>query len=353
VVRQTVRADLVVLFSSAGSDAPEWSGPTEATPDACAKLCRALLVDASTREGQFLRAASPVVAGLGLAPGAAALVRLSRSRGAWIVALRAQGVAPFTVGELKLITLARRLLLQQQQTQQTHNQLKEMLFSLVRCLTASLDARDPYTWGHSERVARIAVRLGEQIGLNDTIRSELYLGGLLHDIGKIGVPDEVLRKPGRLTDAEYDLVKQHTLVGDAILAHVKQLAHLRPLVRNHHEQYDGRGYPDGLSGDAIPLLARIVAVADACDAMMSDRPYRKALAPAAIEAILASGAGKQWDPVIIAAFLACKQEIFPICQRGLGDSVVRAVEDALRAADAATTARAALGPLSLRPSAQG
>src|SRR4029079_7205382 len=110
-----------------------------------------------------------------------------------------------------------------------------------------LDARDPYTWGHSERVARISVRLGEQLQLPDAMRSELYLGGLLHDIGKIGVPDEILRKPGRLSEEEFAKVKEHPVIGDAIVAHVRHLAHLRPVVRNHHEQYNGRGYPDGLS----------------------------------------------------------------------------------------------------------
>jgi putative nucleotidyltransferase with HDIG domain len=314
-------------------------------------LSRALLPDAAGSNGQFLQAAPPV-AGLGFTPASAALVRLSRSRSAWIIAVRCRTSPPFCRNDLKLINMARRLLLQQQQTQQTHDQLKDMLFSLVRCLTASLDARDPYTWGHSERVARIAVRLGEELGMREVERSELYLGGLLHDIGKIGVPDEVLRKPGRLTDEEYEQVKQHTVVGDAILGHVRQLAHLRPLVRNHHEQYDGTGYPDGLAGTDIPLGARLLAVADTFDALMSDRPYRKALAPSALEAILSGGAGRQWDPEVIAALFHCKHELYPICQRGLGESVVRAVEHALRAAEGPTRG-AGLSPMLLRPSAQG
>jgi putative nucleotidyltransferase with HDIG domain len=349
-VRGSVRADLVMLYHSSTDLVSDWSGPPALDAETCARLCRGLLADAPAGEGQFLLGANAGRAVPGLGSGNAALVRLSRSRGAWIVALRGRESTPFTRSELKLMTLARRLLLQHQQTQQTHDQLKEMLFSLVRCLTAALDARDPYTWGHSERVARIAVRLAEQVGLHESVRSELYLGGLLHDIGKIGVPDQVLRKPGRLTDAEFEQVKQHTTVGDAILGHVKQLAHLRPLVRNHHEQFNGRGYPDGLTGEAIPFGARLLAVADSCDAMMSERPYRKAMAPSKIEAILTDGAGKQWDPVVIAAFLACKDEIFPICQRGLGDSVVRAIEDALRIADDA--ARIGLAPFTLRSSAQ-
>ncbi len=351
VVRDSIRAELVLLCSGAPAQVTEWSGPAVVNHLACGEVCRCLIASAPGGEGQFVRRQVPAVAGLGFVPSGAALVRLSRSRGAWIVALRKQGAAPFTSSELKLIGLARRLLLQQQQSQQTHDQLKEMLFSLVRCLTSALDARDPYTWGHSERVARISVRLGEQIGLHESIRSELYLGGLLHDIGKIGVPDHVLRKPGRLSEAEFDLVKQHPVIGDAILGHVNQLAHLRPLVRNHHEQFDGSGYPDGLAGEAIPLGARIVAVADSFDAMMSERPYRKAMAPAQVERALRDGSGRQWDPEVVEAFLGCKEEVFPICQRGLGDSVIRAVEDALRAAEIQGSGGHV--PLALRPSEHG
>src|SRR5262245_38343000 len=138
--------------------------------------------------------------------------------------------------------------------------------------------------------------------LSESMRSELYLGGLLHDVGKIGVPDEVLRKPDRLTDEEFALVMQHAVIGDAIVGHVKQLAHLRPLVRNHHERFDGRGYPDCLVGEAIPLGARIMAVADSCDAMSSDRPYRKGMPPERVAEVLSAGAGQQWDPRVIEAF---------------------------------------------------
>src|SRR5262249_17447950 len=122
---------------------------------------------------------------------------------------------------------------------------------------------------------------------------------------------------------------QHTVIGDAILAPVKPLAHLRACVRNHHEQYDGGGYPDRLAAEAIPLAARILAVADSCDAMMSDRPYRKSLPTVKIDAIFADGAGRQWDPVVVRHFLACREELYGICQRGLGDSVVKAVEQTL------------------------
>src|SRR5262245_31654964 len=223
-----------------------------------------------------------------------------------------------------------------------------MLFSLVRCLTAALDARDRYTWGHSERVARIAVRLAQAMDQTQAFQSELYLGGPLHDIGKIGVPDDLLRKPGVLDPDEMALVREHVLIGDAIVSHVRQLAHLRAMVRNHHEQYDGNGYPDRLAGEAIPLPARILAVADSFDAMLSDRPYRRAIPPEQIEDIFWEGAGRQWDPAVVKAFFASKQDVYAICERGLGDSVVQAVEKALRAGEPVASAmRSSLAPVSV------
>jgi HD-GYP domain-containing protein (c-di-GMP phosphodiesterase class II) len=141
------------------------------------------------------------------------------------------------------------------------------------------------------------------------------------------------------------------VIGDAIVGHVRQLAHLRPLVRNHHEQFDGNGYPDGLRGEQIPLPARILAVADACDAMTSDRPYRKGLSPAKVEQVLRDGAGRQWDPQLIAAFLACKQDVLGIAQRGLGESVYQAIDHALRCDTGA--GRFSPQGQACRPSAQG
>jgi HD-GYP domain-containing protein (c-di-GMP phosphodiesterase class II) len=331
MVRQTTRAGAAFLCTGRSHTVREFSGPVGADLDACSAFARELLASASPAEGFALRTDLKRISPGIPVPSSAALVRLSRSRNAWIVALRFDAAPPLSMRDVKMISLARRLLVQQQQQQDNHDQLRDMLFSLVRCLTASLDARDPYTWGHSERVARIAVRLGEQMNLPDGQRSELYLGGLLHDVGKIGVPDEVLRKPGTLTQAEMAQIQQHVLIGDAIVAHVSQLAHLRPLVRSHHERFDGAGYPDKLAGEAIPLPARILAVADSCDAMMSDRPYRRALPTDRIEAILQAGAGQQWDPVVIAALMRCEDEVFAISQRGLGESVVRAVEHALGA----------------------
>src|SRR5262249_48902639 len=156
---------------------------------------------------------------------------------------------------------------------------------LVNCLTATIEARDAYTAGHSERVARIGVILAEQMGLSHAEVSDVYLGGLLHDIGKIGIPDAVLQKDGPLTAQEYAHIKRHVVIGDRIVASIKPFDRLRPGVRSHHERFDGKGYPDGLAGADTPRLARILAIADACDAMMSPRRYRPALTPPLIDKI--------------------------------------------------------------------
>jgi HD-GYP domain-containing protein (c-di-GMP phosphodiesterase class II) len=169
------------------------------------------------------------------------------------------------------------------------------------------------------------------MGCSDAFVSEIYLAGLLHDIGKMGIKDSVLQKAGKLTDEEFRHVQEHPVIGDRIIAPVPELAAARPGVRNHHERYDGKGYPDGLAGEDIPLLARILAVADSCDAMMSARPYRTAMPTDEIDKIMQEGAGRQWDPRVIEHFMACRGLLYPICQRGLGESIYVAVDHALRA----------------------
>jgi HD-GYP domain-containing protein (c-di-GMP phosphodiesterase class II) len=264
-------------------------------------------------------------------PTSVAMVQVSKSKGAWVVALSFTEGHLFDPADIKVMLLARRMLSYHYQQLYASDELKDTLFGLVYCLTASIDAKDPYTCGHSERVARIAVRLGRQMDFAETTISDIYLAGLLHDIGKIGIKDSVLQKPGRLTDAEMRHVQEHPVIGDRIISNVKKLAHLRPGVRNHHERYDGQGYPDGLIGEEIPLVARLLAVADSCDAMMSPRPYRRAMPTRQIEAILSDGAGTQWDPEIVRHFLACRDGLYSICQRGIGESVYVAVEHAVRA----------------------
>jgi HD-GYP domain-containing protein (c-di-GMP phosphodiesterase class II) len=190
----------------------------------------------------------------------------------------------------------------------------EFLASVVRALTSAIDAKDPYTCGHSDRVARISVRLAKELGCTADVLHTLYMAGLLHDIGKIGIDDAVLRKPGKLTDAEFEHIKEHPELGYRILADIKQLSDVLPAVLHHHEQWDGGGYPFKLAGDQTPLIARIVAVADAFDAMSSDRPYRKGLPLDRVDQIFKEGAGRQWDPYVIAAYFSSRDDIMLICQ---------------------------------------
>jgi GAF domain-containing protein len=195
-----------------------------------------------------------------------------------------------------------------------YRQQSEFLASVVRALTSAIDAKDPYTCGHSDRVARIAVRIAKELGCEQDMLHTLYMAGLLHDIGKIGIDDAVLRKPGKLTTEEFEHIKLHPELGYRILADIKQLADVLPAVLHHHEQWDGRGYPFKLAGDQIPYIARIVAVADAFDAMTSDRPYRPGMPVEMVDEIFKSGGGKQWDPEVIDAFFTARQEILDIAE---------------------------------------
>jgi HD-GYP domain-containing protein (c-di-GMP phosphodiesterase class II) len=177
-----------------------------------------------------------------------------------------------------------------------------MIVDVVIAMAMAIESRDPYTGGHVERVTAYAVMLGQTLGMDEQALTQLRLGGLLHDIGKVAVPDAILRKPGQLTDDEFNTMKTHAAVGHQIISPIPHLSPIDSVVRHHHERYDGKGYPDGLRGQEIPLLARVAAIADAFDAMTSDRPYRKALSlDAALQQIRAN-AGTQFDPDLAQQF---------------------------------------------------
>ncbi len=186
---------------------------------------------------------------------------------------------------------------------QVQEQLRELLYSAVRTLVAALEAKDPYTRGHSQRVASAAVAIATELGLPGQEVEHIRLAGLLHDIGKIATPEDILRKSGPLTPEERAVVNQHAERGAAILAEMRPFRPLAELVLSHQESYDGSGYPDGLAGDAIPMGARIIRVADAFDAIISDRPYRrgKPLAQATDE--MRQMAGVVLDPEVVETFL--------------------------------------------------
>jgi putative nucleotidyltransferase with HDIG domain len=179
----------------------------------------------------------------------------------------------------------------------------DMVLASITSLAKALDERDPYTRFHSENVARYAVAIGRKAGLNSAQLESLRLAGLLHDIGKIGIPDVVLHKPGRLTDEEFERIKQHARLGTDILQPIPSLEEVLPGILHHHERIDGEGYPAGLKGDEIPVMAKILAVADTYDALVTDRPYRRGMSPERAMAIMRKAAGAQLAPGYVDLFL--------------------------------------------------
>ncbi len=178
------------------------------------------------------------------------------------------------------------------------------IFSVLDGLVTAVDGKDHYTRKHSYDVCERAIAVASKLGLSSETQRSLRIAGLLHDLGKIGIPDHILRKPGSLTDEEYDVVKQHVNLGELIIKEVPNLVDVMSGVSSHHERYDGQGYPHGLKGDDIPLLGRILAVVDAYSAMTTDRPYRKALTSEEAHKELRRVSGTQLDPRIVTAFLA-------------------------------------------------
>jgi HD-GYP domain-containing protein (c-di-GMP phosphodiesterase class II) len=173
----------------------------------------------------------------------------------------------------------------------------------------AIDARDPYTAQHSQRVTEISVRIAEVYGLRAQEIDRVELAARVHDLGKIGISDAILNKPGRLEEHEWDLMKAHPVIGEQLLGPYRQFRHESAIVRHHHERWDGRGYPDAVRGNDIPIGSRIIAVADAFDAMTSDRPYRKALSNDIAVDEIRKGALSQFDPQVVASFLYVADEM--------------------------------------------
>ncbi|MBO8127383.1 MAG: diguanylate cyclase, partial [Firmicutes bacterium] len=185
----------------------------------------------------------------------------------------------------------------------------EKLIDTLQTLLVVINARDRYTYGHSERVMRYALALGRRLGLDSETLKQLKYGAFLHDIGKIEIDREILNKKEPLTDEEWELIKEHPRFGVSILESIRGLEDILDIVKYHHERYDGRGYPDGLQGEEIPLCARILAVADSFDAMTSNRPYRDALPKEVALKELERGKGLQFDPQVVEAFFDVVDEV--------------------------------------------
>jgi putative two-component system response regulator len=187
---------------------------------------------------------------------------------------------------------------------QAYRTLKKAHLDSVKVLAEAIDAKDPYTHGHSDRVRRMSLDVAQRLGFTEERLESLEYGALLHDIGKIGIKDEVLLKEGPLTAAEYEYIQEHPLIGVRIVEGVEFFTDKVPMIRHHHEHFDGTGYPDGLAGEAIPLEARIISVPDAYDAMTSMRPHRRAMSLEEVLSELDRCGGKQFDPVILDIFLS-------------------------------------------------
>lgn len=194
--------------------------------------------------------------------------------------LNKKNLALFTKDDLKLSILLANQAALALHNSQIYDELARMNLNVIRTLAKVLDARDPYTSGHSERVAKYSRWIAEKMGMDAKTIEELYKAALLHDIGKIGIPDEILRKTSRLTNEEYNVIKMHPVIGAEILSEINtkgKITNLIETAKYHHERLDGSGYPDRLVGEEIPLFAKIVGVADTFDAMTTDRPYHKGL----------------------------------------------------------------------------
>ncbi len=215
----------------------------------------------------------------------------------------------FGSSEANVLSCTARMLAAHWRNVQQFREKEQLLVNMVRVMVSAIEAKDEYTSGHSERVALYSRRLGRALGLDESECERLYLTGLVHDVGKIGVSGTTLRKTGKLTDKEFEEIKRHPEVGWSILQELEQLRYVLPGVVYHHESYDGKGYPDGLAGEDIPRDGRIIAIADAYDAMTSDRPYRQGMSYKQALSILCDGAGSQWDPHMVQTFVNISADI--------------------------------------------
>ncbi|HEV2815035.1 MAG TPA: HD-GYP domain-containing protein, partial [Solirubrobacteraceae bacterium] len=220
-------------------------------------------------------------------------------------------------GESALVGVLRDL-------EQERSRAAQAYRAVVRSLAAALEARDGYTGEHSDAVHSLSVAVAKRLGLYPREVAEVEAVALLHDVGKIGIPDQILHKPGPLTAEEWVLMREHPVIGERILRPLPGLSDVATAVRHEHERWDGRGYPDGISGEDIPLASRIVLTCDAYNALVSDRPYRKRLSDATAEAELRRCAGTQFDPRVVQALLDCLRD-------GVDEDSVNTADDLARA----------------------
>jgi putative nucleotidyltransferase with HDIG domain len=273
------------------------------------------LLYADVHDDAELRDAPSVIGG---APGSVicALLRSSRRSLGVLQLDRAFGAAPFTQDDLnRADALALHLSAFIENATRLEESQRNLFIQTIIAFSQVIELRDQYTGGHTQRVTNYSLLLAEELNLAEADLHVLRIGAPLHDVGKVGIDDHVLRKPDKLTTAEFEHMKSHTLKGAAILRPFRGLEAAIPIVRNHHERWDGHGYPDRLAAEAIPRLARVVTVADTFDAMTSDRPYRKGLPLDRAFDLIQDGTATQFDPDCVAAFLRLRRVIEDVCRQ--------------------------------------
>ena len=211
-------------------------------------------------------------------------------------------IKPINVQELPLV-VEKNLERKRLESQRLQENKAEILLKALKALMRALDAKDPYTAGHSHRVAALAMLMARELSLKTEEQYSLQLAALLHDIGKIGMPDSILNKSASLKDYEFDIAKDHPVVGSQIIGEIEELSEVASAVRHHHERFDGSGYPDGLKGEAIPFFARILSIIDTYEALVSNRVYRKATDKDQALAEIQNYAGIQFDPELVKIFV--------------------------------------------------
>jgi HD-GYP domain-containing protein (c-di-GMP phosphodiesterase class II) len=222
--------------------------------------------------------------------------------------LNKKGNRHFTTDDQELFTALGNQIAVAIENASLYQALDKLFMASITSIVEAIDAKDPYTKGHSVRVVEYSMRIGEGIKLAKDPLKTLEVSAILHDVGKIGIPDEILRKPGRLTDEEYAYIKKHPMFGAEIITPIAQMKELMPNILHHHERFDGKGYPDGLQGKNIPLCARIIAIADSFDAMTSGRLYRSKFTDDQAYQELIDHRGTQFDPKLVDIFLKSREK---------------------------------------------
>lgn len=203
----------------------------------------------------------------------------------------------------KLIKQHHEIIQQNTAINDSYLKLNNLYHSMIKAITKAIDARDKFTSGHSQRVSEQSVAFAQFLGLEQSLINQLEIAALLHDIGKLGIPESILNKPGKLTSKEYDIIKNHPLIGEHIIEDINEFQEIISVVKYHHEQYAGGGYPEQLIGEDIPFMARIVTLTDAYDAMKNNRPYRKSFSESYIKNEIINNAGTQFDPKLATKFI--------------------------------------------------